>query len=65
MNKTKVIDGFTVELCHIDDYGLSADDGGKWVLVCVDHSSIIQDTNKARLWQLADSVSEWCEIHNN
>jgi hypothetical protein len=65
MNKTKVINGSTVELCHVDDYGLSADDGGKWLLICVAHGSIIQDTNKARLWQNANDVANWCETHNN
>lgn len=64
MNKEIVVNGFKVEICHVDDYGLNADDGGKWVLVCVAHSSIVQDTNKKRLWQHARSVADWCEIHN-
>mgnify|MGYP006274709635 CR=1 FL=1 len=65
MNKEKIVNGYKVEMCPVDDYGLSANDGGKWVMVCVAHSSIIQDTNKKRLWRQVDDVANWCEIHND
>lgn len=64
MTKQKVVSGATVELTHVDDWGLNAEDGGKWVLVCLEHSSILQDTNKSRLWTHADDVASWCEVHN-
>jgi hypothetical protein len=52
----------TVTICLTEDEGLDINDGGKWLLICEDHSSIIQDTNKRRLWGSADEVSDWCEM---
>ncbi len=51
----------TVTICLTEDEGLDINDGGKWLLICEDHSSIIQDTNMRRLWGSADEVSDWCE----
>lgn len=51
----------TVTLCLTEDEGLCVEDGGKWLLICESHSSIVQDTNKRRLWASADEVSDWCE----
>ena len=51
----------TVTICLTEDESLDINDGGKWLLICEDHSSIIQDTNMRRLWAWADLVSDWCE----
>ena len=62
--KSKNVKGFQVELDLSESFGLSDKDGGKWTMVCISHGYLIQDNNKARLWGHADSVAEWCEIHN-
>ena len=62
--KTKIVGGVQVTLCLTEAEGLSVEDGGKWVLICEKHSSIIQDTNKRRLWSQVDEVSDWCEGHD-
>jgi len=62
--KSKNVKGFKVELDLSESYGLSDNDGGKWTMICISHAYLIQDTNKARLWRHADSVADWCEIHN-
>lgn len=51
----------TVTICLTEDEGLCVEDGGKWLLICEEHSSIVQDTNKRRLWGSADEVADWCE----
>ena len=51
----------TVSICLTEEEGLDVLDGGKWLLICEAHSSIIQDTNHRRLWAHADEVSDWCE----
>lgn len=51
----------TVSICLTEDEGLCVEDGGKWLLICESHSSIVQDTNHRRLWASADEVSDWCE----
>ena len=62
--KSKMVDGFKITICLTEDEGLCVEDGGKWLLMCEEHGSIVQDTNKARLWANADEVADWCEIHN-
>ena len=59
--QSKKIDGVTVTICLTEDEGLCIEDGGKWLLMCEDHGSIIQDSNYRRLWANADEVSDWCE----
>jgi hypothetical protein len=64
MNSKKVLVGdktVTVTICLTEDEGLCVADGGKWLLICEEHSSIVQDTNKRRLWGSADEVADWCE----
>jgi hypothetical protein len=61
--KSKKVGNATVTICLTEDEGLCVADGGKWLLMCEDHGSILQDTNKTRLWAHADEVAEWCEIH--
>ena len=61
--KSKKIKGFTVTLVSTESEGLSVEDGGKWVLICEEHGSIIQDGDKNRLWSHANEVAEWCEVH--
>jgi hypothetical protein len=61
--KSKKIGDFTITICLTEAEGLCVEDGGKWVLMCEEHGSIIQDTNKARLWSHADEVADWCEVH--
>lgn len=51
----------SVTLYSTDEIGLSAEDGGKWVLVCETHGHIIQDTNKRRLLGWKRYPKEWCE----
>ena len=53
----------TATLYHVDEVGLSAEDGGRWVLICDTHGHIIQDTNRRRLSQWKNHVIEWCEAH--
>jgi hypothetical protein len=62
--KSKKVQGSTVTICSTESEGLSVEDGGKWVLICEEHGSIIQDNNKYELWKHANEVAEWCEIHN-
>jgi hypothetical protein len=59
--KEKNVNGINVYMCLTEDEGLCVKDGGKWVLICTAHGSLIQDTNKSRLWANADEVSDWCE----
>ena len=61
--KSKKVKGFTVTICSTESEGLCVEDGGKWVLMCEEHGSIVQDTNKNRLWSHASEVSDWCEVH--
>lgn len=61
--KEKTVNGFKVFMCLTEEEGLCVEDGGKWVLICEEHGSLIQDTNKTRLWQHADEVADWCEVH--
>lgn len=51
-------------MCLTEDEGLSIEDGGKYVLMCEEHGSIVQDTNKKRLWEQVTEVADWCEVHN-
>ena len=51
----------TVSICLTEDEGLDVNDGGKWLLICEAHTSIVQDSNYRRLWANADEVSDWCE----
>jgi len=48
-------------LADVDFFGLSEEDGGKWVLMCEAHKCFIDDTNKARLWQHNNESENWCE----
>ena len=41
--------GRLVTVCHVDDLGLSVDDGGPWVTYCEDHGLFVQH----RTWSLA------------
>ncbi len=59
--QSKKIDGVTVTICLTEDEGLCIEDGGKWLLMCEEHGSIVQDSNYRRLWANADEVSDWCE----
>jgi hypothetical protein len=59
--QSKKIDGVTVTICLTEDEGLCIEDGGKWLLMCEDHGSILQDSSYRRLWANADEVSDWCE----
>ena len=54
--QSKTVGNTTVEL----DFANCPDDGGKYQLTCSNHSYLIQDTNKTRLWKLANEVSDWC-----
>jgi hypothetical protein len=59
-DKRKVTKQGVVALAHIDFFGLSELDGGKWVLMCETHSEFIQDTCKKRLWSYANESFAWC-----
>ena len=61
--KSKKVKGFTITVCSTESEGLSVEDGGKWVLMCEEHGSIIQDGDKNRLWSHANEVADWCEVH--
>ena len=61
--KSKKVKGFTVTICSTESEGLCVDDGGKWVLMCEEHGSIIQSNNKNDLWAHANEVADWCEVH--
>ena len=50
----------TVLLTNVNEFNLSADDGGKWVLMCLSHGYFIQDTNKKRLAGHKKYSSQWC-----
>ena len=60
MAKSIKVNNVTVTLCLAAEEGLDPIDGGKWLLMCEDHGSIVQDTNKARLWANALEVKSWC-----
>ena len=51
----------TSTIYHVDEIGLSENDGGKWVLICDVHGHIIQDTNRRRLNGWKSHTIEWCE----
>jgi hypothetical protein len=59
-DKRKVTKQGVVALAHVDFFGLSELDGGKWVLMCETHSEFIQDTCKKRLWTHVDESYAWC-----
>jgi hypothetical protein len=59
--KSKKVGNVIVTICLTEDEGLCVEDGGKWLLMCESHGSILQDTNKNRLWGNADEVADWCE----
>jgi hypothetical protein len=56
MLKIKTVGNTTVSLENAE----CVEDGGKYALVCRNHSYLVQDTNKSRLWKHADSVADWC-----
>ena len=60
MAKSIKVKNVTVTICLAVEEGLDAVDGGKWLLMCEDHGSILQDTNKSRLWSNAREVETWC-----
>ena len=37
------------------------EDGGKYALSCDTHGTLIQDTNKQRLWEWATVPHHWCD----
>ena len=53
--------GVTTVLCETEAQGLDPEGGGKYVLICDEHGSIIQDTSKARLKGWKNYPEEWCE----
>ena len=55
--KVKKVGNTIVEL----DFADCADDGGKYQIVCLNHSYLIQDNNKSRLWKFANEVWDWCD----
>ena len=59
--KSKKVKGFTVTIVPTESEGLDIRDGGKWVLMCEEHGSIIQDSDKNRLWSNASEVAQWCK----
>jgi hypothetical protein len=59
--KQRIAKNGLVTLADVDFFGLSEEDGGKWVLMCEVHKVFIQDTNKARLWQHNNESENWCE----
>ena len=42
------------------EYAECPDDGGKYAIVCSNHSYLLQDSNKQRLWKHAEGVMDWC-----
>jgi len=58
--KEKIVGDVKVIMCLTEDEGLDINDGGKWLLICVTHGSIVQDTNKKRLWGWAPTPNHWC-----
>ena len=58
--KHRKVNGVRITLSLTEFEGLSVDDGGKWLLMC-DHGSILQDTNKRRLWKWSECPEDWCE----
>jgi hypothetical protein len=60
--KQKVAKNGLVTLAEVDFFGLSEEDGGKWVLMCEVHKVFIQDTNRARLWQHNNESENWCDM---
>jgi hypothetical protein len=61
MIKQRVAKNGLVTLASVDWFGLSEEDGGKWVLMCEVHKIFIQDTNKNRLWQQHNESDAWCD----
>ena len=60
MYKSIKVDNVTVTICLAIEEGLDPVDGGKWLLMCEQHGSILQDTNRSRLWSNAVDVKNWC-----
>lgn len=58
--KQKLTKTALVTIASVDFFGLSEEDGGKWVLMCEKHKEFIQDTNKKRLWEHNDQSWAWC-----
>ena len=61
MMKQKVTKNGLVTMADVDFFGLSEEDGGKWVLMCETHNEFIQDTNKKTLWQHCNESQNWCQ----
>jgi hypothetical protein len=61
MIKQKMAKNGLVTMSNVDFFGLSEEDGGKWVLMCEVHKIFIQDTNKKRLWEHHNQSEYWCE----
>lgn len=62
MVKTKKVNNSQISLYPTVELGLTVGDGGKWVLICEDHGSILQDNNKKRLWGWANTPDTFCEL---
>jgi hypothetical protein len=60
MTKQKATEQGLITLSDVEYFGLSKEDGGKWVLMCETHNEFIQDTNKSRLWSHSDQSWAWC-----
>ena len=58
--KSIELEGVKVTLCLAAEAGLDKNDGGKWLLMCENHGSTVQDTNKDRLWSNRLEVKSWC-----
>ena len=56
MLKVKKVGNTVVTLENAD----CPDDGGKYAIVCGNHSYLLQDNNKQRLWKHAVEVQDWC-----
>jgi hypothetical protein len=61
MIQQRVAKNGLVTMASVNWFGLSEEDGGKWVLMCEVHKIFIQDTNKKRLWTNHNESELWCE----
>lgn len=54
--------GTLVVLAETTEFGLSVDDGGRWLLVCDPHAGILQCDTQRAARRFLSAPEEWCPI---
>lgn len=53
--------GTLVAVVNTAEQGLNPKDGGRWTLICDDHSTLLQIHTLTLARQFASAPEEWCE----